>query len=306
MTQIRAFDLNLIKVFLTIWEERSLTDAGTRLGLTQPAISHGLKRLREQFGDPLFVRVGNVMEPTEAASRLREPFEQALSLLDATVQGHGHFRPEATDRTFRVAMTDTGEFFSLSRILSALEKEAPGAGFTSFRVPPEDMEATLRNGQADLAIGYLPGLETAACRGELLVTDHLVCLYREGHPAFDRPLTEARFSDLSFIEVGRAATGYQLGRGLLRDRGVQYRIRARLDHFMVVPEIVRCTDFVAIFPNSIIRRMGRGSGLATCPLPHDLPTYDIKLWAHDSFASDAGISWLAKLIVRALKEPEER
>ncbi|PTQ75327.1 LysR family transcriptional regulator [Celeribacter persicus] len=297
------FDLNLIKVFLTIWDVRSLTVAGTRLGLTQPAISHGLKRLREQFNDPLFLRVGNVMEPTEAATRLREPFEAALSLLEQTLQDSGSFRPATSSRGFRIAMTDTGEFFSLARILSVLEKQAPDVELTSFRVPPEEMESALRSGQADLALGYLPDLEQAPCQGQLLVTDRLVCLFREGHPVLAEPLTEERFVRLSFLDVSRAATGYQMGRTLLQQMGVHYRVKARLDHFTVVPEIIRRTDYVAIFPQSIAARL---EGFATRDLPFDLPSYDIKLWVHDSFAADPGITWLRGVIVSALTEDTRR
>lgn len=299
------FDLNLVKVFLAISDTRSLTDAGQRLGLTQPAVSHALKRLRDQFQDPLFQRVGNRMEPTETATRLRGPFETALSLLDRTIHDAHSFDPAQSARRFRIAMTDTGEFYSMPRILAALDRVAPRASLTSVRIDPEETESALRSGQVDLALGYLPGLEDARCRGEQLIQDRLVCLMREDHPAATGPWTEDSFAGLSFVDVSRAATGYQMAREILEQRGIRIGARARLEHFTVVPEVVRQSDFVAIFPHSIYARLAPRGGFVMRALPFDLPPYDIKLWVHDSFATDPALAWLRGLIVQTLTAQED-
>ncbi|WP_334407698.1 LysR family transcriptional regulator [Bradyrhizobium sp. AZCC 2289] len=115
-------DLNLLRVFFAIWDLRSLTAAGDRLGLTQPAISHALRRLRERFGDPLFVRVANRMLPTDAAVRLHEPLDQAFELLNRTLQSGVVFDPRSTERTFRVAMSDIAEVYILPRLVSELSR----------------------------------------------------------------------------------------------------------------------------------------------------------------------------------------
>ncbi|AML51836.1 LysR family transcriptional regulator [Falsihalocynthiibacter arcticus] len=298
------FDLNLIKVFLAIWDMQSLTGAGERLGLTQPAVSHSLRRLRDQFSDPLFQRVGNQMIPTETATRLRGPFETAFALLEQTVQDTHRFVPETTTRRFRIAMTDTGEFFSMPRILAALEKAAPEAGITSVRIDPSETASALRSGHVDLAIGYLPGIDTAQCQGRVLLKDHLVCLMREGHPALTQEWSEDSFSRLSFVDVSRAATGYQMAQDSLKQRGLSIKAKARLDHFTVVPEVVRQTDFVAIFPHSIFLRLEGRGGFSARDLPFELPSYDIKLWVHSSFSEDPALLWLRELIHAALPSPE--
>lgn len=296
------FDLNLVKVFLAIWDTRSLTEAGQRLALTQPAVSHALRRLREQFGDPLFQRVGNRMEPTDVATRLREPFEAALSLLEQTVHGAQSFAPAETTRRFRVAMTDTGELFAMPRILAALQLAAPLASLSSVRIEPADTESALRSGQIDLALGYLPQLEAARCKGRLLLRDRMICLMREGHPQQQAELSPAAIRALSFVDVSQAATGYQMARKLLEDSGHGIPTRARLEHFTIVPEVVRETDFVAVFPHSIFLRLQARGGFVARELPFDLPSYDIKLWVHDSFATDPALTWLANLIIQALRQ----
>lgn len=294
------FDLNLVKVFLTIWDNRSLTGAGARLGLTQPAVSHALRRLREQFSDPLFLRVGNQMEPTEVATRLREPFEQALSLLEQTIHDTHSFAPETATRRFRIAMSDTGEFYAMPRILAALEQAAPNANLSSVRIDPAEIESALRSGQVDLALGFLPDLEAGRCTGNLLFHDRLVVLMREGHPALDGDWSEETLARLSFIDVSRAATGFHLVRETLERKGLNLGATARLEHFTVLPEVVRQTDFVAIFPNSIHMRLKERGGFAVRELPFDLPAYAIKLWVHDSFATDPGLTWFRALIETAL------
>lgn len=294
------FDLNLVKVFLAIWDTRSLTEAGQRLALTQPAVSHALRRLREQFGDPLFQRVGNRMEPTDVATQLREPFEAALSLLEQAVHGARNFDPARTTRRFRVAMTDTGELFAMPRILAALQQAAPLTTFSSVRIDPAETESALRAGQIDLALGYLPDLEAARCKGRLLLRDRMICLMRQGHPQQQSELSLSAIRTLSFVDVSRAATGYQMARKLIEDRGHGIATRARLEHFTIVPEVVRETDFVAVFPHSIFLRLQARGGFVACELPFDLPSYDIKLWVHDSFATDPALAWLADLIERVL------
>lgn len=300
------FDLNLIKVFLAIWDTRSLTDAGQRLGLTQPAVSHALRRLRDQFADPLFQRVGNRMEPTDAATRLREPFQAALSLLERTIQGAQLFDPATTGRRFRIAMTDTGEFFSMPRILAMLERAAPQAGLASVRIDPAETESALRSGQVDLALGYLPQLEAARCQGRLLLKDRMICLMREDHPARAGAWTTESFARLSFVDVSRAATGYQMARGLIEQSGLGIGSHARLEHFTIVPEVVLHTDYVAIFPHSIFTRLKGRGGFHARELPFALPSYDIKLWVHDSFAADPALCWLGDRIAQAFTEPEDR
>lgn len=297
---LARFDLNLIKVFLAIWEIRNLTGAGERLGLTQPAVSHALRRLREQFSDPLFQRVGNQMVPTKTAIRLQGSFHEALSLLDLTMQESHVFTPGTTTRRFQIAMTDTGEFFSMPAILSALEKAAPFASIRSVRVDPADMPISLRSGQVDLAIAYLPGVDTSRCEGRVLIEDRMVCLMREGHPALTQDWTESSFAALSFVDVSQAATGYQMARTELEKRGHHLKARARLDHFTVVPEVVRQTDFVAIFPQSIFLRLQERGGFDARDLPFRLPSFEVKLWVHTSFSADPALVWLSDLIYGVL------
>lgn len=303
-----AFDLNLVKVFLAIWETRSLTLAGERLGLTQPAVSHALRRLRDQFSDPLFLRVGNLMEPTEAATRLHGPFDEAARLLGQTVLAHDAFDPATATRAFRIAMSDISEMVCLPPILAHLERVAPGVRVISVQMAAEAVAADLRTGQIDLAMGYLPDLVDADCLHTYLLTDWFVCLVSAHHPVAGQTLTPELFSGLTFVDVAVHATGYRMVESVLRRRGVERRVMARLEHFTVIPEVVRQTGFAAIFPASVSRRVAAGGEFSVLDLPFDLPQIDIELHMHANFRADPGIRWLKEVITTVLRvdPPDDR
>lgn len=273
------------------------------LGLAQPSVSHALRRLREQFDDPLFQRVGNRMEPTDAATRLHEPLEAALALVEQAIHGVQRFAPEASARHFRLAMTDSGELFAMPRLLSALGKAAPHAGLSSLRISPGEMASALRSGLVDLAIGYLPQLANERCEGQLLLEDRMICLMRAGHPAEQMAWNAETFARLSFVDVGQAATGYQMARTLIEESRLGFAARARLEHLTIVPDVVLQTDYVAVFPRSIFTQLKGRAELVARELPFDLPSYEIRLWSHERFAADPAVRWLKDLIVSVLAPP---
>lgn len=295
------FDLNLIKVFLAVWESGNLTQAAGRLGLTQPAVSHALRRLRDEFDDPLFVRSGNGMEPTQMAVTLRASFEEALRLVADTMQATTRFDPATAERQFRVAMTDTGEFVILPRLLAALQKVAPGVRVQSTRVPPDTIASALRTGQVDAAIGYQPRLLETSCQGWPVMKDRIICLFRAGHPLCGQDWTPASFAGLSFLDVGQDATGYRMARERIAELGVPYRVVAQVDHFTIVPEIIRRTDFVALFPHSVCALMNRHGEFGFAELPFDVSGFDVNFWVHESFASDPGLTWLHGLLAETVE-----
>jgi len=299
---LNQFDLNLLKVFLAIWELRSISGAADKIGLSQPAVSHSLRRLREQFSDPLFLRVGNRMEPTETASRLYEPFSVGLQTIGGAVMGRHEFDPATSDRTFTIAMSDISESFYLPPVLAALETSAPQVRLRSVKLEPDSVATELRTGQIDLAFGYLPALTAPDFIGELLLEDRFICLLNTLHPLAHRPLTQENFSDLTFIDVTVKATGYKMVDALLRDQGVERNSGLRLEHFTNVPEIVRHSQLAAIFPFSISQLLGKGSDFALLELPFALPGIAVRTHVHSNFGNDQGLLWLRNLIVSAVAD----
>ena len=293
-------DLNLLRVFFAIWDLRSLTAAGDRLGLTQPAISHALRRLRERFGDPLFIRASNRMLPTDAAVRLHEPLDQAFELLNRALQSSVAFDPRVTERTFRVAMSDIAEAYILPRLMKELSRTSPFVRVDVVPLVPERVMSSMRSGEIDLAIGAVsaPGKD---CISLDIFCDRYICMVRSGHPIGKSKLTRASFAKLRFFFARTTSTIYQLAEQWLADEDPQPRIAVR-GHFTTAPEIVRHSDLAAIFPRLMAFDLHRAEDFRLLELPFNLPTIEVKVHSHSRFANDAGIKWMCQTTVNLLRK----
>lgn len=295
---MNTFDLNLLKVFVAIWDLRSISGAGDRLGLTQPAISHALKRLRDHFSDPLFLRVGHRMQPTDVAQKLYEPLNRALRIVTATVLNKDEFQPATSDRSFTIAMSDISEFYYLPQLLGYLEAEAPTVRIRSVQLDSQTVGAALRTGQVDLALGYLPTLTEPDFISQFVLADWFVCLVAASHPLAETALTEETFSMLTFIEVAVHATGYKMVETLLMQRGVRREVAVRLEHYSNVPQMIRNSRHAAIFPHSASYKVNAAGEFRLLKLPFGLPKIEVKAHTHASFRHDAGIRWMQNAIAR--------
>lgn len=290
-----TFDANLVRVFLAIWDTRSLTAAGDRLGLTQPAVSHALRRLRERFDDPLFVRDRAGMEPTGKAIRLHGPFRLALDAIAGAVTGGGQFDPATARLRFRIAMSDVSEMYFLPRLLAWMADMAPGISIESIPLDAESAAAWLRRGEVDLALGHAPQLESE-CASEMLIRDRLVCLVRRGHPLAETPLTLERFIDLHHVDAGSHAPGHGAVDLQLAMLGLQRRIAVRVRHLVTAPPLVSATDLAVVYPQSLATELVRAGGFHAMDLPFASLPMDVKLHIHRSALEQADIAWLGKAV----------
>lgn len=291
----QRFDLNLIKVFLAIWELQSVTAASERLGLTQPAISHGLRRLREHFNDPLFTRVGHAMVPTHAATQLFASFDRARQTIEQSIQAHDHFDPSTSQRVFRIAMSDMSEYYFIPALLGRIELIAPHIRIDTITLDRETTEVAMRAGQVDMALGYTPEF-SHECLPILLFRDTFICLVRDRHPFKGTALTEEEFSALDFIDVSAEAPGYHMIDQRLVLIGAERRRKARLVHLTVAPEVLRQTDLAALYPRSVAMRINGNNDFRLISLPFELPEVPITLSTHRNFQGDMAIQWLAQEI----------
>jgi DNA-binding transcriptional LysR family regulator len=156
MNSIASVDLNLLVAFDAILKDRNITLAARRIGLSQPAMSSALGRLRRTFGDALFVRTGNGMQPTPYAQLLAPPIQRACELIAGSLQIGAEFRPGTSTRAFSFYMTDIGEAVFLPRLIGALAAEAPGVKVRVLRIPARGAQEAMADGEVDIAIGLFP------------------------------------------------------------------------------------------------------------------------------------------------------
>lgn len=295
----RRVDLNLVIVFEAVYLVRNLTAAGRRLGLSQPAMSHALARLRWVFGDPLFVRLPRGLQPTPLADEIAPAISEGLATIRGSFE-RAVFNPATSTRNFTIAMSDLGEVAHVPRLLRAMSAESPGVRMRTVELAPAEARAALGEGRIDLAIGVnlRPG---APFREALLVEHGYKTLVRTGHPDIRSRLTLAQFrkaQHLLVIPTGPAMHGEVIERALAR---VGANVAMQVAHFHPVAAIVTQSDLIATVPNGMAQTLKQLIDIRVFEPPIALPKVRISLYWHERYHRDPGNAWLRELYVRVIR-----
>jgi DNA-binding transcriptional LysR family regulator len=291
---IGALNLNLLVVLDALLVDRHVSRASTRLGLSQPAVSNALAQLRDVFSDPLLVRSGGRMVPTERALSLAGPVHAALGQLSAALDAPV-FDPGRVQRSFVIATTDFVDFVLLPKLLARINREAPGVRlqireWSQHRVPP-----TLETGEIDLMIGFYPDVP-AGHRDERLFPDEFVCIVRKDHPKVGRKLDLKTYTKLEHVLVTAEAAGPGVVDTVLAKRGMSRTVGLRMSHFLMVPAVVAATDYVAAVSRRVAEPYAAHLPLRILPAPLRLPRGSVGQVWHERTHSSAAHAWLRALI----------
>jgi len=292
-------DLNLLRVFHAILEEGSLTLAGVRLGLSQPAVSYALGRLRGAFGDPLFIRTGNEMQPTSAALEMREPLRRAMAAAQEALRFMKPFDPATGTRLFRLTMSDIGELVFLPPLCARLEALAPNVHLDVQSLPVAQAEEALRSGKLDLAIGNLPTLRERTPH-HVLFHEEYVCMTRRrpGLPEHDLSLED--YLALSHVLVNSVENAHQQIEDDFRKKTVHRKIALRVPHFTVVPYILARTDWIVTLPRRAAPFLNAAGEFAVFELPVEIPEVTVTVHWHQDFESNDANRWLRQQVIETL------
>ena len=294
-------DLNLLRLFDAVYRARSVSRAAERLGLTQPAASQGLTRLRTLLGDPLFMRAPGGVKPTPRADRLAPAVASALATLELALADAAGFEPAAAQRTFRIHMSDIGEGRFLPELIPALRERAPGVRLETLPLPRTEVTDALDGGRIDFAFGFLPQVRDTQ-RLELL-RDRYIVLLRAGHPFTRRKRSGAALlqalRELEFVNVRTHEDTLRI----LQRLKVEDRLRLTTEHFMVLPAIVRATDLAVVMPRNIAQGFAAEGGYAIVEPPVPGRDFTVSLHWSRRFEADPGNAWLRGLIGELFREP---
>ncbi|WP_439639974.1 LysR family transcriptional regulator [Nevskia sp.] len=299
---LHQIDLNLLVVFRQLMAERRVSRAAESLGLTQPAVSNALGRLRRLLGDELFRRTSRGMEPTPFAEALAEPVANALSLLHRAVNQRAAFDPATADRAFTIGMTDIGEIYFLPALMEMLSREAPQLTISTVRNTAINLRDAMEAGQVDLAIGLLPQLKAAFFQRPLF-SQRYVCLMRRDHPLSRAPLTLDAFAAAEHVVVMSAGTGHGRVDALLDRQKIARRVRLRVPHFVAVGHILAASDMIATVPARFAETVTAPFGLVALPHPATLPDIAINLFWHTRQHQDPGNRWLRERLLQLHADP---
>ncbi|MGB0846531.1 MAG: LysR family transcriptional regulator [Thiolinea sp.] len=286
-------EIKLLKLFNLLYQTRSVTKAAELLGQRQPTVSIWLGQLRQQLHDPLFVRTPRGMLPTPRADELFPLVNEALKALQRLVTSGAVFDPATVRREFRICMTDASHITLLPELLATVRQQAPHISLQALRINKETNQH-LQRGEADLALGLIPGLDAGFYQQSLYSQDW-VCLANKLHPRIRDTLTLEQYQQEKHIDIV-SGTGAVLLEQVLTSRELQRPITLRLPGFLGLEAIVATTDLIATTPRHIGQTLARCGGLqlVDCPLP--IPGFTVKQYWHERYHQDSGNRWLRQLV----------
>ncbi|MFJ3056332.1 LysR family transcriptional regulator [Herbaspirillum sp. NPDC087042] len=292
----RDIDLNLLVVFQEVFQERQISSVARRLGLSQPAVSNALARLRRSFGDELFVRTAQGMQPTPLAAQLAEPVAAALQQVARALNLQEGFSPQTSQRHFTIAMTDVGEVYFMPTLIEACARVAPGVSISTVRAGAIDLKSEMESGRVDLAIGAFDNVSGALYQRRLFRQEY-VSMFRVGH-ALDRrgEVSLKDFLAAEHLMVSSQESPYDRINQNLEKAGVLPRVRFRVPHFTAVPYIVSTTALVVTVPRKLAESAATPFGLRYIKPPLRLPSLQTNMFWHRRYNQDEGNVWLRGFI----------
>ena len=297
----RTVDLNLLVIFDALAQERSVTRAGERLGISQPALSHALSRLRHALRDELFLRTPTGMEPTPRAQELLEPVREALRALRVALEGSGDFRPADARRSFAIAVNNHAALVMTAPLAAAALTEAPGIRLDFRPSGTLDIPDLLDRGELDISIGSAAAtVERFADRR--LFHDRFVAVLRTGHPAAieGAPISLQTLAALPHLTLSSTGENTDFVDAALETADLSRELALRAPLLAAGRALVQ-SDMVAVMSERAAREFARSFRLTLLDLPFSTPTLTTgMLWHRRSDAVPAQ-TWLRGMVTRVAR-----
>ncbi|MFL2676595.1 MAG: hypothetical protein CNE97_04215 [alpha proteobacterium MED-G10] len=292
---IKNFDLNLLVVFKTLYEERNVTKASKKIGITQPAMSNALNRLRYLVKDELFIRGPKGMRPTPRANELASPIQTALNDLELSLSSI-NFDPKTTKKLYKISISDDVAPLILPNLINFLEKESPNS---SLRIRSEQGSEAIKlldSNDIDFAIGRF---EMVSTRFESvdLYTEKYVCMMNSDHPlAEDEKLSIEQYLSSKHLRVAPAGTPVAPIDRSLSQLNLEREIFARIDLVTMAPLILKNSDLILTLPSKTAQRMAKNYNFSIAELPIGLEQRQTKLLWHRELTNHPAYDWIKNQI----------
>jgi len=315
--RLARIDLNLLVSFDALAREQNVTRAAERVGVTQSAMSHALRRLRELLDDPLLVRGRSGMVLTARAEALVLPLRSGLVSVDRALVRTERFDPRTARRRFRLATPELFDFLAVPLLLETIRTEAPGVDLIVTPLGARLSDA-LETGELDLCVaprvddfpGGSPELDGSGLVRRVLFRDDFSCFCRGDHPALGEKRTRRgakpgaperlsleTYAALSHVLVSPGGEGPGLVDELLAKQGLRRRVALRIPHFFSALSIVEKSDLILTAPTSLGLLLSSRSKVVALPAPLRLPEHAIQLLWHERFSNEPGHAWLREVLI---------
>ena len=292
--KIKDTDLNLFIAFDVIYTEKNLTKSGQVLGITQPAVSNALARLRDLFNDELFIRTSRGMIPTPVANQLIGDIRNALSLIQNTISVSEKFDPSTAEMTFKISIGDTSEYRLLPLLIKELAEIAPKVKVETYLTARKDAPRELASGAIDFSID--PPLQSDQhLKHEKIYQEDYVMIVRKDHPILKKQkITIEDYLDLSHIHISNRKTGMGHVDMTLYKLGLSRDIYLRAQHFLVAPYIVEQSDMAI----TTTKGFAVDRNLAWRELPFDIDPLVLHLYWHENNDNESSSKWMRDLMLK--------
>lgn len=298
---LRSVDLNLLTIFDAIVTEQNLSRAAEKIGMTQPAMSAALGRLRLTLNDELFVRTGRGVRPTPRALELQQPIRDILDRVSATLSRAERFNPDTSTRVFTLASIDYGGIAVIPQLLQHLQEINSSVKVNIWPQYEADLKEQMHFGSVDFAIDNIP-ITDNEFQVEMLRQEGAYCLVRKGHPTIGDSLSLEQFLEAEHVVLfphGDRVSQldeYLIARGMRRKYGV------KVPSFFNMPYIVQRTDMICGLPTRMALHFAQLYGLRALPAPVEGWAATYYLMWHQGLEEDPGHQWLRELIVNLCRE----
>lgn len=295
---LRQIDLNLLVIFDALMREKSVTRAALHIGVTQPAVSNALNRLRHLFKDELLVRTPSGMEPTQRAEELAPAVDQILRTINRLVENPHAFDPQTADITFQIRMSDVLAYLLLPPIAQRIAVEAPQVHIETVHLSPHRTVEALESGVIDLAIST--GLHgSSAVQEQPLFDDRLICLSRVNHPRIGVNPVLADFLETRHIRVAQSPVDDRFVDNWLTTHGHRRTISMTVPHWLSVPHVVRETDLIAVMSQRAAERFAQDPEIQRSPLPIPDCGFTWSMYWHKRHRSNPAQQWMRDRVTHA-------
>jgi DNA-binding transcriptional LysR family regulator len=285
-------DLNLLPIVIALYDELSVSRAARQMGMSQPAVSKALRRLRATFDDQLFVRGPSGIVPTPRAHAIVRMARPHLKHLQEHLLAGERFDPATSTRPIMLGLSDIAEMAFLPSILAHFRLHAPKCAVTTVTARDAQLAEALEKGDVDVAAGYFPTLAQKNFRHRKLSSHGFACLLREGHPLWRSRLTVGAFLAAEHVVVRREGRSQDLLELFIERRRMRRKVGLYTSNVLSVPFIVMDTHLVATLPYAVVTRFASITPKVRAALPPFDLTYDLRLHWHRRFDNDPRSSWL--------------
>lgn len=299
MTQM-DIDSRLIQIFYEIYRHKSVSKAAASLGTGQSTLSIGLNKLREHFNNPLFVRIGNNMEPTDLAKAIYPITVECLNHLKLINQYNVDFDPKTSNYEFKISMTDISHLVLLPQLVNYLRENAPNIRLSIVPIDA-DTPTKMAEGKIDLAIGFIPQIEAGFYQQTLFKQEYTV-ICSPFHPRLNHEmLTQEDYCRELHIDI-MGTGGHYIVRNELQKLGVSRNILMQLPGYLGVGPIIKTTDAIATVPRYLSEFLESRGDIKIFKPPYTFPSYSVKQYWHSRSHNNSNVEWLRRIFFELFSE----